>query len=308
MPILLTGGAGFIGSHIADQLIAQKYQVIILDNLSTGKKANIPREAKLYNLDICDKKIEEIFKKEKIEAVFHLAAQIKVPKSISNPAEDAKINILGMLNLLENCVKYKIKKFVFSSTGGALYGEADILPTPENYPTFPLSPYGISKLSGEHYIRFYNQAYGLAATILRYSNVYGPRQDSSGEGGVVSIFIEKILNNITPTINGSGRQTRDFIFVEDVAHANLLALKQKSKKLNIYNISQQEEVSIKDLFQKIASLNNFKPKPKFAKALKGEVNRSLLSNQKAKKELGWSPKYNLEQGLEKTLEFFKNFK
>jgi len=234
MKILVTGGAGFIGSHLVDRLIKEGHKVVIIDNLSTGKKENLNPRAKFYQLDICSPKISEVFKKEKPKAVFHLAAQIDLRKSVNDPVFDANINILGSLNLIQNFLqnlKFKIQnsKFIFSSTGGAMYGNADIIPTPENYSARPISPYGIAKLSIEYYLYYYQKVFGLNFISLRYGNVYGPRQDSKGEAGVVAIFCDKILTGATSIINGNGRQTRDYVYVDDVVEANILAFKKRQR-------------------------------------------------------------------------------
>ena len=303
MKVLVTGGAGFIGSHLVDRLIKEGHRVIVVDNLSTGKKENLNQKAKFYKIDICSPKIPHIFKKEKPEIIFHLAAQVDVRKSVEDPIEDAKINILGSLNLLENYKKLKLKKFIFISTGGAMYGEADIVPTPETYPENPLSPYGIEKLTIEKYLNYYYKVFGLPYVSLRLANVYGPRQNSKGEAGVIAIFCDKMFSGEQPVINGDGKQTRDFIFVDDVVEANMLAM--KSKKPGIYNIGTAKETSINTIFRKIRELTGSKCKKIHGPALSGEQKRSCLDFSKAKKELKWQPKYNLEEGLEKTINWFK---
>jgi UDP-glucose 4-epimerase len=295
MKILVTGGAGFIGSHLVDALIEKGYKVIIIDNLSTGKKENINKKAKFYKIDICSPKIGEIFKKEKPKIVFHLAAQINVRKSIENPLMDAKTNILGSLNVLENCKKYKIKKIIFASSAG-VYGEAKVFPTPEDHLVNPDSPYRIAKLTAENYLKFYKENFGLKFISLRFSNVYGPRQDSKGEAGVVAIFIEKLLKGERPTIFGDGNQTRDFIFVEDAVSACLKAMEYKGKK-EIFNIGTGIETSINELYKTISKLLKTKIKPKYALPKPGDLKRSCLDISLAKRELSWEPKYNLENGL-----------
>jgi UDP-glucose 4-epimerase len=297
--ILVTGGAGFIGSHLVDALIERGHEVIVVDNLSNGKKENVNKKAKFYKIDICSPKIEEIFKKEKPEICFHFAAQINVRKSVENPLGDAKTNILGSLNVLENCKKYKIKKIIFASSAG-VYGEAKILPTPEDYPVNPDSPYRIAKLTIENYLKFYKENFGLKFISLRFSNVYGPRQDPKGEAGVVAIFIEKLLKGKTPTIFGDGNQTRDFIFVEDAVSACLKAMEYKGKK-EIFNIGTGAETSINELYEVISKLLNTKIKPKYAPPKPGDLKRSCLDISLAKRELKWVPKYNLEDGLRMTM-------
>jgi UDP-glucose 4-epimerase len=304
MKILVSGGAGFIGSYLVDRLIKDGHQVVVIDNLFTGKKENLNKKAKFYKVDIQSPKISQIFKKEKPEIVFHLAAQVDLRKSVENPIESAKVNILGSLNILENCKKFKIKKIIFSSTGGAIYGEAKIIPTPEDYPANPLSPYGIEKLTIEKYLDYYWKIFKIPYISLRLANVYGPRQNSKGEAGVIAIFCDKMLCEKQPIIYGLGCQTRDFVFVDDVAEANILAM--KSKKIGIFNIGTGKETDINTVFEKIKKLIGVKCKKIHAPAQLGEQKRSCLDYQKAKKELGWQPKYSLENGLRETINYFKN--
>jgi len=304
MKILVSGGAGFIGSYLVDRLIKDGHQVVVIDNLSTGKKENLNPKAKFYKVDIQSPKISQIFKKEKPEVVFHLAAQVDLRKSVENPIESAKVNILGSLNILENCQKFKIKKIIFSSTGGAIYGEAKIISTPEDYPANPLSPYGIEKLTIEKYLDYYWKIFKIPYISLRLANVYGPRQNSKGEAGVIAIFCDKMLCGKQPIIYGLGCQTRDFVFVDDVAEANILAM--KSKKVGIFNIGTGKETDIDTVFEKIKKLIGVKCKEIHAPAQLGEQKRSCLNYTKAKKELGWQPKYSLENGLKETINYFKN--
>ena len=305
--ILVTGGAGFIGSHLVDALIEKGHKVVVIDNLSTGKKENINKKAKFYKIDICSPKIGEIFKKEKPEICFHFAAQINVRKSVENPLFDAKVNILGSLNVIQNFInsqKSKIKnlKFIFASTGGAIYGDAKKIPTPEDYPPNPISPYGIAKLTVENYLKFYKENFGLKFISLRFSNVYGPRQDPKGEAGVVAIFIEKLLKGEKPTIFGDGNQTRDFIFVEDAVSACLKAMEYKGQK-EIFNIGTGIETSINELYKIISELLKTKIKPKYAPPKPGDLKRSCLDISLAKRELKWESKFSLKEGLQKTIKF-----
>jgi UDP-glucose 4-epimerase len=307
--ILVTGGAGFIGSHLVDALIKRRHRVIIIDNLSTGKKENINKKAKFYKIDICSPKIGEIFKKEKPEIVFHFAAQINVRKSVENPLLDAKVNILGSLNVIQNFLKSRTSNlkhptFIFASTGGAIYGEAKKIPTPEDYPANPISPYGIAKLTVENYLKFYKENFGLKFISLRFSNVYGPRQDPKGEEGAVAIFIERLLKGERPTIFGNGSQTRDFIFVGDAVSACLKAMEYKGEK-EIFNIGTGIETSINELYEILSKLLKTKIKPKYAPEKPGDLKRSCLDISLAKRELKWKPKYNLEEGLKRTVKFFK---
>lgn len=304
MKCLVTGGAGFIGSHLADKLIKKGHKLIIVDNLSTGKKININPKAKFYKIDIQNPKIFDIFRKEKPEIVFHYAAQIDLRKSVETPLEDAKINILGSLNILENCRKYSVKKIIFASTGGAIYGEANNIPTPEDYPAFPLSPYGIAKLTIEKYLNYYFKNFNLSYAALRLGNVYGPRQNSKGEAGVIAIFCDKILFEEQSIIYGDGKQTRDFVFVDDVIEANILAI--KSKKVGIFNVGTAKETDINTIFWKLKKLTKSNCKKIHGPAKTGEQKRSCLDYTKAKREFGWQPKYDLDNGFKKTAEWFRN--
>jgi len=303
MKILVTGGAGFIGSNLVDALINEGHDVCIVDNLSTGQKENLNAKAKLFEMDITDKKLAEVFAQEKPEAVFHLAAQIDVRKSVADPVADAQINILGSINLLENCKKFGVKKFIFSSTGGAIYGDADIIPTPETYEQKPISPYGICKLSVEKYLHYYHVVFGLPYVILRYANVYGPRQNFQGEAGVVAIFCSKLLAGNQPTIWGAGKQTRDYVFVGDVVAANLAAL--KSDKVDIYNVGTSVETDVNQLAEEIKKNISTDLEFSHGEAKAGEQQRSCLDYSKIKKELGWEPKVKLIEGIKKTVEWFE---
>ena len=304
MKILITGGAGFIGSHIADLLIQRNHNIVIIDNLSTGKKENINIKARFYHEDLCNiKNIYDIFKKEKPEIIYHCAAQINLRESIKNPVKDAKNNIINTLHLLNLAVKYNVRHFIFSSTGGALYGDMPMsrIPTTEIEKENPLSPYGCSKLSVEKYLKFYNKVYGLKYTSLRYSNVYGPRQNSKGEAGVIAVFLDNMQNNKNPVIYG-GVQTRDFVYVQDVAYANFLVL--NDDKSDIYNIGTGKQTDIIEIFGKINQLYNNKFKPEFKEMKKGKQKRSSLSHNKITSELGWIPRVNLDEGIYKTYTWF----
>ncbi len=305
MKILVTGGAGFIGSHLVNRLIKENHNVTVIDNLSTGKKEYLDLKAKFYKADIQDLKISQIFKKEKPEIVFHYAAQIDLRKSVENPIEDAKINILGGLNVLENCKKYKVKKIIFTSTGGAIYGEADIVPTSENYPAYPLSPYGIAKLTIEKYLSYYYKVFDLPFVALRLANIYGPRQNSKGEAGVVAIFSDMMLSGEQPTINGDGRQTRDYVYVEDVVIASMLAMKKN--KVGIFNVGTAKETNVNTILKKLKKLTKSECKEIHKPVKAGEQKRSCLDYSKIKKEFGWQPKYNLENGLKETIKWFKAY-
>jgi UDP-glucose 4-epimerase len=322
---LVTGGAGFIGSHLADRLIAENYRVIIVDNLSTGKKENINPKAVFYQMDILSPDLSGVFAKENPEIVFHLAAQISVRQSTENPVKDAETNILGSLNLLQNFIKTLplpsspslgegedlggggIKsKVIFASTGGALYGDAEQIPTSEDYPIWPLSPYGIAKSTVEKYLYYYHQIFNLPFISLRLANVYGPRQDPQGEAGVVAIFCNKLLNNEQPVINGTGEQTRDYVFVGDVAEALLLAA--NTPKTGMFNVGTGKETSVNQLFEMLKNIIRAKQQAVYGSAKTGEQQRSALDYSKIKNELAWEPAISLEQGLEKTVNWFANNK
>jgi len=295
MKILITGGAGFIGSHIADALV-DKHEVIIVDNLSTGKLDNINKKAKFYLFDIRDLNLSKIFEIEKPQAVIHNAAQINVRSSVENPLNDADINIIGSLNIFENCRKFKISKVILASSGGTVYGEQKYYPADENHNTEPICPYGIAKLTLEKYLYYYG-TYGIKYVSLRYSNVYGPRQDGSNEVGVIAIFAKRFLNNQEVEINGDGNQTRDYVFVGDVVDANIKAL--TGNVTGEFNISTGIETSVNELFELFKSISNKNIKAIYKPAKTGEQLRSCLSFNKARDVFGWQPKIKLINGLKK---------
>ena len=304
MKILITGGAGFIGSNIADRLIRDKHRVVVVDDLSTGKKENLNNQAKFYRCDIRDKDIADIFNKERPEIVIHNAAQISVRVSVDDPIADADINIEGSLNVLEACKKYNVKKVIFASSGGTVYGEQKYYPADEKHPLSPISPYGVAKLSIEKYLYYYSYNFGLKYVTLRYANIYGPRQDPYGEAGVVAIFSEKILNKENPVINGDGKQTRDYVFVSDVVEANVGAI--KGEFTGELNIGTGKETSVLDLFYLLKRISgNESIKEMHGPPKEGEQKRSSLSSEKAKTFLGWEPKVSLEEGLKLTYKWFK---
>ena len=299
--IFVTGGAGFIGSHLADRLLKEKYKVAVIDNLSTGKKQNLNSKAKFYKLDIQSQKIAEVFRKEKPDIVFHFAAQIDVRKSIESPIKDAEINILGTLNILENCKKYKVKKFIFPSSVG-VYGNSKNLPIKEEFSLNSISPYPVTKLAIEKYLNYY-QSQGLSYTCLRYSNIYGPRQSAKGEGGVIALFFNKILSGDRPIIYGDGKQTRDFLYVDDAVEAAIKAINAPSG--SVYNIGRNKEVTISELVELMSNIFKKDIHPIFKPFRQGEILKSRVSYSKAKKELKWQPKYGLSKGLKQTAEWFE---
>ena len=301
--ILVTGGAGFIGSHLVDELIKKNHQVIVVDDLSTGKKENLNPQAKFYKLKIQDRKLSLIFKKEKLEIVCHLAAQMNVRRSIADPIFDAQSNIIGSLNLLENCVKYKIKKFIFISTGGAIYGDRVKIPTLETEKEQPISPYGIAKLAIEKYLYYYSNQHRLPYTILRLANIYGPRQNHLGEAGVVAVFCNQLITKKPLWVNG-GEQTRDFVYAADVVSAVTKALPKKVQ--GIFNIATGKQTNIDNLAKKIIQIANTKVPVKHRPYIPGEQMKSCLSSNKIKHDLNWQPKYDLERGLKETWDWFQN--
>ena len=304
MRILVTGGAGFIGSNLVDRLVEEGHQVSVVDNLSTGKKKNINRRAKFYKMDVLSPKLEKVFRRERPEVISHHAAQMDVRRSVADPVFDAHVNILGFLNVLENAVKAGSKRIIFASSGGAIYGEQTVIPSTEECPTQPLSPYGVSKLSGEYYLYFYKQNSGLDFTSLRYSNVYGPRQDPFGEAGVVAIFAQKMLRGEQPLINGNGKQTRDYVFVEDVIEANMAVLNSSTN--GIFNVGTGLETSVNQLFQTINEITGASVKEQHGPDRRGEQKRSVLNFDKLAKELDWAPRSSLFHGLEKTVDYFRS--
>lgn len=309
MKILITGAAGFIASHVCDAYIEAGHDVVVVDNLSTGYAHNLNPKAKFYQLDICSPELEQVFETERPELVNHHAAQVSVPLSVEDPLNDARINVLGLINILQNCVKYSVKKVIFISSGGAIYGEAEEYPTTENYQPKPLSVYAINKMVGESYLYFYHHQYGLNYTVLRYANVFGPRQVSHGEAGVVSIFVQKLLAGQTPTLNTYPNEPsgmiRDYVYVKDVVKANLLALTKGDQQA--FNIGTRIETSTRTLYDEVCSQLGFSPEPIPAIARKGDLKRSLLAWDKAAGELGWKPDYELKQGIHETIEYFKSF-
>ena len=300
--ILVTGGAGFIGSTLVDKLIDEGHEVAVLDNLASGKKDYINSRAKFFEIDICVPEVADVFALFQPEVVYHLAAQIDVRISLNDPVYDNKINAVGSLNILENCRLNNVKKFIFVSTGGAIYGEAEEIPTTEKAPTYPLSPYGIHKLTTEKYCKFYNEVYGLDYTILRFANVYGPRQYKGGEAGVVSIFIEHAVTKKPCFINGDGLQTRDYVYVDDVVTAL-----SKAKEVNYQgeiNIGCAKEITIIDIVNAIFTAGvDFAPEHK--PGIPGEQRRSCLSYSLAQQILNWEPQIDIKEGVRRTLDWTK---
>ncbi len=308
MKILVTGGAGFIASHLVDRLIDDGHRVIVVDNLSSGRKENINPKALFYEVDICNAlALEEVFKKERPDVVNHHAAHVNVRKSVEMPIFDANINILGSLNLCELSRKYQIKKFVYVSTGGAVYGEPKGLPVKESCPVEPLSQYGISKHTVEHYLFVFHKLYGLNFTVLRYPNVYGPRQSPHGEAGVVAIFSELIIQNIRPTIFGDGSKTRDYVYVDDIIKANQIVLGDLGNG-EIYNLGWGKQISDLDVFHTVRRVLGSHIEPIFSEKRPGEIDHISLDSSKATEELKWEPKITFEEGITLATHYYKGLR
>ena len=305
MKVLITGGAGFIGSNIADRLIELGHSVTIVDNLATGKKENISKKCVFYEYDIREKDLIGIFKKETPDIVIHNAAQLSVRLSVEDPLYDSSVNVLGGLNVFNCSSQCGVRKVIFASSGGTVYGEQEKFPADESHGTNPISPYGVAKLTSEKYLNYFNNAYGLKYTALRYANIYGPRQDPLGEAGVVAIFAKKLLTGQTPVINGDGNQTRDYVFVGDTVKANIKAI--ESDFVGCVNIGTQSETTVNELFNILKSASGKSDlNESHGPAKPGEQYRSVLANGLAKKVLAWEPVVNINEGLEKTYKWFKD--
>lgn len=304
MKVLVTGGAGFIGSHVTDAFLDAGHEVWALDDLSSGRRENLRPEVRLVVLDIRSPDAARLLESERFEVMCHLAAQMDVRRSVADPRFDAEVNVAGFLNLLEAARKSGVRKVVFSSTGGAIYGEQDVHPAPESHPTRPVSPYGVSKASGELYLGYYRAQYGLASIALRYANVYGPRQNPHGEAGVVAIFSERLLRGEPCIINGTGKQTRDFVYGPDVARANLLAATRDVE--GPINIGTGIETDVNRLHAILARAAGVDRPAEHAPAKPGEQMRSSVDPSLAAKVLGWRPAVALEEGLQRTVAWFRD--
>jgi len=303
MKIVVTGGAGFIASQVADAYVAAGHEVIIIDNLSSGKRANLPPAAKFYHADIRAPEAEEILRSERPQVLSHHAAQMDVRRSVAEPGFDAEVNVLGTLNLLETAREVGVERVVFASSGGAVYGEQSAFPASESHPPNPISPYGITKATGEHYLAFYHAVHGIPYVALRYSNVFGPRQDPHGEAGVVAIFTERLLAGEVPTIYGDGKQTRDYVFVGDIVRANLAAL--DTDFVGPVNVGTGIETDVNALCAHLRVLIGSPHQAKHASARAGEQRRSVIAIDRAREVLGWRPEVSLEEGLRRTVAFFR---
>ena len=303
MKILVTGGAGFIASHVVDVYTNAGHDVVIVDDLSTGRESNINTQAKFYKMDIRDPQLREVIENERPQIINHHAAQIDVRRSVADPQFDAQVNILGSIKLAELAIEFDVQKVIYISSGGAVYGEPVYLPCDENHPIQPICPYGASKYAFELYLKLFNETLGLNYTILRYGNVYGPRQDPLGEAGVVAIFTGQMLKGQPVTINGTGEQVRDFIFVTDCAMANLWALDKGDGK--VYNLGVGVGTDINQIFDGLKSIIDYKHPANYGPAKTGETFRIYLDNTLAREDLEWQPEFTLEEGLEKTVEYFR---
>jgi UDP-glucose 4-epimerase len=304
MNILVTGGAGFIASHIVDAYIALGHAVSVIDNLSTGRKENLNVRARFHELDIRDAPaVRRLFAEGGYDVVNHHAAQMDVRRSVADPVFDASVNILGALTLLESAVASGARRVIFASSGGAIYGEQDHFPAGESHPTRPISPYGVAKLATEQYLYYYRAVHGVDSVCLRYANVYGPRQNPEGEAGVVAIFASKMLRQEQPFINGDGKQTRDYVYVADVVRANVLALGYNAPA--VFNVGTGVETDVNRLFTALRSATGARCQERHAEAKRGEQLRSVLDNALIKKELGWTPAVSLDEGIAATVEFFR---
>ena len=303
MRVLVTGGAGFIGSHSVDALIEAGHEVAVVDDLSSGNRSFVNPDAEFHERDIRSETLADIFVSFRPSHVLHLAAQMDVRASIEHPLYDADVNVLGSINVLQNCVAHKVRSIAFSSTGGAIYGDPANLPATEETPPAPLCPYGVSKLAAEYFFRFYGQAHGLDFMILRYGNVYGPRQNPQGEAGVCAIFSGLMLDGKAPTLYGEGTPLRDYVYVDDVVRANLLGLEHP--QCCAVNIASGEGATVRKLYDIIQSETGFKGEPVLAPLRPGEVDRIYLSVERAQEALGWAPQVSLEQGLARTVDFIR---
>lgn len=303
MRVLVTGGAGFIGSHVADRLVADGHVVDVVDNLSTGRRQQVHPAARLHPCDVRSRRLDAAFAAARPEAVVHLAAQAAVSRSVADPLFDASVNVLGTLAVLDACRRAAVRRVVFTSTGGAAYGDTDVLPTPEEHPARPASPYGVAKIAAELYLDCWAGLTGGRALALRLANVYGPRQDPRGEAGVVAIFAARLLAREECVVNGDGEQTRDYVYVEDVADAVARAVARPDVS-GVVNIGTAAATSVNDLYGRLARLAGVTRPPRHGPARPGEQRRSVLDARRATSRLGWTPATSLDTGLAKTLAWF----
>lgn len=304
MKIVVTGGAGFIGSHVVDAYVQAGHQVVVIDNLSSGKREHINPKANFYQLDIRDEAVREVIGNERPDIINHHAAQIDVRRSVADPRFDADTNILGSIRMAEAAIEFGVKKFVYISSGGAVYGEPEYLPCDESHPVHPICPYGASKYAFELYLHMFKLNNNLDYTILRYANVYGPRQDPHGEAGVVAIFSGQMLDQQPVTINGSGEQVRDFVYVGDCARANLMVLDSGSG--DTFNLGVGQGTTINQIFEELKKLTSYPHQAYFGPPKAGETFKIYLDATHACTALGWEPIYSLREGLQATVNYFKS--
>ena len=304
MNVLVTGGAGFVGSHVVDRLLAASHTVHVLDNLATGRRERVPAAARLHVCDLRDARLDTVITAARPAVVVHVAAQAAVSRSVSDPRHDASVNVLGTIALLESCRRAGVARVVYISTGGAAYGDTDVLPTPEDHPIRPASPYGISKVTAERYLEVWAALTGGSGLTLRLANVYGPRQDPAGEAGVIAIFASRLLSGVRCVVNGDGDQTRDYVYVGDVADAVALAVSSPDA-VGIANIGTGIETTVNELYRRLARLTNVRGDAEHAPAKPGEQRRSVLDATRAKSLLGWSATTPLDEGLTQTVAWFR---
>jgi len=304
MKVLVTGGAGFVGSHVVECLLRAGHEVVVVDDLRTGRRENLPSGVRLYKLDILDPGVAEVFEQERPQVLSHHAAQASVAVSVRDPEMDARVNVLGTLRLLQHSVRTGVRHFIFASTGGAIYGEAPEIPCREECPPRPISPYGVHKLCVEHHLLAWRALYGLSYTVLRYANVYGPRQDPEGEAGVVAIFAAAMLAGHRPVIFGDGLHTRDYVYVEDVAEANLRVVERGVE--GVYNIGTGIETSTRSLFDLLRDLTGYREEPVYGPPRPGDVRRIALDCRRAEEAFGWRARTPLREGLARTVTWFRS--
>ena len=305
MKVLVTGGAGFIGSRLVDRLIAEGHEAVVVDDLSSGCAAHVHPQAVFYRTDMRDgQALDKVLAHEKPQIVSHHAAQVSVRESVANPAHDASVNVIGLLHLLEACRRHGVERLVFASSGGAIYGEQETFPADETHPLRPVSPYGVAKLAGEHYLRCFHRAHGLPYVALRYANVYGPRQSAAGEAGVVARFADRLLRGAPVRINGDGCQTRDFVYVDDVVEANLRAIQFNAQ--GAFNVGTGVETSINGVFERLRKITGSLAPPEYAPAKAGEQRRSVLDAGRMARQLAWRPRTALADGLAQTVAYVES--
>lgn len=304
MKIMVTGGAGFIGSHVVDMFITHGHEVVVVDDLSTGRLSNLNPAATFYQIDIRSPELAQVFEKEKPQVVDHHAAQMDVRHSVEDPIFDADVNVLGSIRLIELARQHAVERFIYISTGGAVYGEPEYLPCDERHPINPICPYGASKHTVEHYLYMYHELYNLDYVILRYPNVYGPRQDPHGEAGVVAIFTGQMLKGDQVVINGDGDQERDFVYVADCARANLLALTTQNTN-TVFNLGEGKGTTVNQVYEELKRITSYQLSAVHGPAKVGETRRIYLEAEKAARDLAWQPTIGLGKGLEETVQYFQ---